>query len=39
MVETKTAQYLHDIELHFTKKEKRTQKRKLKSFFVEIKRM
>ena len=30
MVETKTAQYVHDIELHFTEKEKRTQTRKLK---------
>ena len=32
MVETKTAQYVHDIELHFTEKEKRTQTRKLKRF-------
>ena len=30
MVETKMAQYVHDIELHFTKKVKRTQTRKLK---------
>ena len=29
---TKTAQYVHDIELHFTKKVKRTQTRKLKRF-------
>ena len=30
MVETmtKTAQYVHDIELHFTEKEKRTETRK-----------
>ena len=29
MVETKTAQYMHDIELHITEyKEKRTQTRK-----------
>ena len=27
MVETKTAQYVYDIELHFTEKEKRTQTR------------
>ena len=27
MEETKTAQYVHDIELHFSKKEKRTQTR------------
>ena len=27
MVETKTSPYMHDIELHFTKKEKRTQTR------------
>ena len=33
MVETKTAQYVHDIELHFTEKEKRTQTRKLKDFY------
>ena len=32
MVETKTARYLHDIELHITEKEKRTQTRKLKRF-------
>ena len=30
MVETKTAQYVHDIELHFTEEEKRTQTRKLR---------
>ena len=27
MVKTKTAQYMHDIELHFAEKEKRTQTR------------
>ena len=33
LVETKTAQCMHSIELHFTEKEKRTQKRrKLKRF-------
>ena len=32
MVKTKTALYMHDIELHFTEKEKRTQTRKLKRF-------
>ena len=32
MVETKTARYLHDIELYITEKEKRTQTRKLKRF-------
>ena len=32
MVEKKTAQYMYDIELHFTEKEKRTQTRKLKRF-------
>ena len=32
MVETKTAQYVHDIELHFAEKEKRTQTRK-KNFY------
>ena len=33
MVETKTAQYVHDIEQNFTEKEKRTQTRKLKDFY------
>ena len=37
MVETKTAQYVHDIELHFAKKEKRTQTRKLKRFLSKSK--
>ena len=37
MVETKTAQYMHDIELHFTKKVKRTQTRKLKRFLSKSK--
>ena len=40
MVETKTAQYMHDNELHFTEKEKRTQTKKLiKKISIEIKRM
>ena len=38
MVETKTAQYVHDIELHFTEKKKDTNK-KIKKISVEIKRM
>ena len=33
------AQQLHDIELHFTEKEKRTKTRKLKKISIEIKRM
>ena len=37
MVETKSAQYMHDIELHFTEKEKRTQTRKLKGFLSKSK--
>ena len=37
MVETKTAQYVHDIELHFAEKEKRTQTRKLKRFLSKSK--
>ena len=37
MVETKTARYLHDIELHITEKDERTQTRKLKR--SEINRM
>ena len=37
MVETKTAQYVYDIELHFTEKEKRTQTRKLKRFLSKSK--
>ena len=36
MVETKTAQYVYDIELHFTGKEKRTQTRKLKRFLLNV---
>ena len=36
MVETKTAQYKHDIEVHFTEKEKRTQIRKLKRFQKDV---
>ena len=35
MVETKTARYLHDIELHITEKEKRTNK-KIKKISIEI---
>ena len=38
MVETKTAQYVHDIELHFAEKEKDTNK-KIKKISIEIKRM
>ena len=38
MVETKTAQYVHDIELHFTEKEKR-RKQEIKKISIEIKRM
>ena len=37
MVKTKTAQYMHDIELNFTEKEKRTQTRKLKRFLSKSK--
>ena len=37
MVETKTSQYMHDIELHFTEKEKRTQTSKLKRFLSKSK--
>ena len=35
--QSKTAQYAHDIELHFTEKEKRTQKRKLERFLSKSK--
>ena len=38
MVKTKTAQYMHDIELHFTEKEKMTQTRKLKRFLSKSKK-
>ena len=38
MVETKTAQYVHDIELHFTEKEK-GHKQEIKKISIEIKRM
>ena len=38
MLETKTAQYVHDIDLHFTEKEKRTQQ-EIKKISIEIKRM
>ena len=37
MVETKTAQYVHDIELHFT--EKKGHKQEIKKISIEIKRM
>ena len=40
MVETKAAQYVHDIELHFTEKEKRTQtssKQEIKRFLSKSK--
>ena len=37
MVETKTAQYVHDIERHFTEKVKSTQTRKLKRFLSKSK--
>ena len=33
MVGTKTAQYVHDIELHFAEKEKRTQTRNKKDYY------
>ena len=33
MVETKTSQHMHDIELHFTEKKKRTQTRNQKDFY------
>ena len=39
MVEIKTAQYVHDIELHITEKEKKTQTRKIKKISIEINRM
>ena len=39
MVETKTAQYVHDIELHFTEKEKKDTNKKIKKISIEIKRM
>ena len=38
MVETKTAQYVHDIKLHFAKEKKDTNK-KIKKISIEIKRM
>ena len=37
MVETKTSRYMHDIELHLTEKEKRTQTSKLKRFLSKSK--
>ena len=39
MVETKTAQYVHDIDLHFTEKEKKDTNKKIKKISIEIKRM
>ena len=39
IVETKTAQYVHDIELHFTEKEKKDTNKKIKKISIEIKRM
>ena len=38
MVETKTAQYVHDIELPFAEKEK-GHKQEIKKISIEIKRM
>ena len=38
MVETKTSPYMHDIELHFTKK-KKGHKQEIKKISIEIKRM
>ena len=38
MVETKTSLYMHDIELHFTKK-KKGHKQEIKKISIEIKRM
>ena len=37
MVETKTAQYVHDIELHFTEKKKKDTSKKIKKISIEIK--
>ena len=37
MVETKTAQYVHDIELHFTEKETGHKQEKLKRFLSKSK--
>ena len=39
MVETKSAQYVHDIELHFAEKEKKDTNKKIKKISIEIKRM
>ena len=38
MVETKTSLYMHEIELHFTKK-KKGHKQEIKKISIEIKRM
>ena len=37
MVETKTAQYVHDIELHFAEKEKKDTNKKIKRFLSKSK--
>ena len=39
MVETKTAQYVHDIELHFAEKGKKDTNKKIKKISIKIKRM
>ena len=39
MVETKTTQYMHSIELHFAEKEKKDTNKKIKKISIEIKRM
>ena len=39
MVETKTVQKMRDIELHFTKEEKKDTNKKIKNISIEIKRM
>ena len=39
MVETKTAQYVHGIELHFAEKEKKDTNKKIEKISIEIKRM
>ena len=36
---TKTTQYMHDIELHFTENEKMDTNKKIKKISIEIKRM
>ena len=39
MVETKTGQYVHAIDLHFAEKEKKDTNKKIKKISIEIKRM